>query len=524
MSLVDTDLEGKAVAITREIKGAPVPDEEALQNIQDSALFDLPILAKSKEKKKCPMVFVAGGPTLLDHLEEIREKAKTCFVVTSNNTHDFLVDNGIIPHACLLLDPKERIKDYVKKYQPETQYLVATVCNKGVFQNAVDAGAKVTKVLLGYGMPNDADLAAQTALYKRPAKDFLVGGTMTPLRAMPLAVLMGYPVLEYYGFDSCFSTKEPELVYAGDPRYEEIKKLNGGMYYVDSEDKREYVIDEPPEGGFFYAYKKKRGEHISICITSDGRKFLTSPGFENQARQICKWVERLEQKLKVIIHGDSLSAHLLRVHNERVQKLIADVGDRRWTEEYGAMQRHMHDTTKYGVWGAHNTELVARAVLTVNFQLKRPATVLDYACGNGALGQSLESSLAQVKVTNYDPFHPKWRDQPEPTEEHDVVTCCDVMEHVEIQCVDNTLKWIADRTRYLAVFEIGTDDATKVLPDGRNAHVTQRPFGWWVDKLTKYFVPIEAQAGEDFIFVVCQKRDAKDKRLQEKSLELKEAA
>jgi hypothetical protein len=521
MALVDTDLEGKAVKVTREIKGAPVPDEEAIQNIRDSAAFDFPVFTKSKEKKQGSMIFVAGGPTLRQYLPEIKERAKTEFIVTSNNTHDYLVGRGIVPNACLILDPKEQVKDYIEKWQPETQYLIAPVCNKAVYQNALDAGANVTKILLAYGMPDDQDVNLQVELYKRAARDFLVGGTMTPLRAMPLACMFGYPVIEYYGFDSCFSVEEPELIYSDDPKYEDIKRTNGGMYYVDTESKREYVIAEPADGGFFYAYKKKRGENIVITQTADGRKFLTSPGFENQARQICKWVDRLEPKLQVIIHGDSLSAHLLKLHRDQQIKLLADIGDKRWTAGYEKLQREMHEKANYGVWGAHNMELVARAITSVHCEMKRSVTLLDYGCGNGSLGKSLTELIKPLSVTNYDPFHPQWRDLPEPTEEHDVVTCCDVMEHVELQCVDNTLKWIADRTKYIAIFEIGTEDAAKILPDGRNAHITQRPLGWWVSKLTKYFAPIEAKAGENVALIICQKHDARDRKKQE---QLKEAA
>lgn len=529
MGLLDTDLEGKTVKVTREIKGAPVPDEEAIQNIKDSAEFSLPVFTSSKVKQEGSMIFVAGGPSLRQFLPVLKERSlKGEFIVTSNNTHDYLVEQGIIPSACIILDPKEQVKDYVKRWQPTTKYFIAPVCNKAVFAAALAAGVDVTKILLAYGMPNDADVKAQTDLYKRPAKDFLVGGTMTPLRAMPLACMLGFPAIEFYGFDSCFSPDEPELVYADtDPeRYASLKEANGGMYYSDSETKRDYVIAEPSDGGFFYAYKKKRGENIVITIAPDGRKFLTSPGFENQARQICKWVDRLEYKLKVTIHGDSLSAHMLKLHRDTQAKLLAGIGDRRWTDSYAAQQLKLHEGGNYGVWGDHNAELVARSILAINCEIKRPATLLDYACGDGKLGARLEDLLKLVKVTNYDPFHPKWRGLPEPEGEFDVTTCCDVMEHVEIQCIDNTLKWIADHTRYIAIFEIGTGDASKYLADGRNAHITQRPLQWWVNRLMKFFAPLEAKAGENVALIICQKLDARQKKLSElkPNQSLKEAA
>jgi hypothetical protein len=117
-----------------------------------------------------------------------------------------------------------------------------------------------------------------------------------------------------------------------------------------------------------------------------------------------------------------------------------------------------------------------------------------------------------VTVRNYDPFHPDFRDLPEPEGQYDLVTCCDVMEHVEIQCVDNTLKWLADHTKYLMIFEIDTGDASKILSDGRNAHITQRSFSWWQEKISKHFHPLEAKVGEKSFTLICQKPDSKQLR------------
>lgn len=504
--LLDADADGFTIA--PDIKGGPIPHEELLENIRQVAKIDVPLFKKQKPSHGSA-IFVAGGPTLRDHLPELRERSKAgAFIITSNNTHDFLVDSGIIPTACLLIDPKEIVSKYVRKPQKETHYYVGAVCSPKLFEALKDY--KVTKVLCAYGMDDERDINLQLELYKNPpGRDFLVGGTMTPLRAMPFAVMLGCEKLEFYGFDSCYSSNEPPLVYEDEPGYQDALKLNGGMYYRDEDTGRIYTIAEPKDGGFFYAYKKHRGENVTIAQTSDGRRFLTSPGFAHQSKQIIKWVDRLEDKLEIVIHGDSLSSHLLKLHREHLARKTREIGDRRWTDEYAAMQRQMHEAGNYGLWGDLDIEFVGRAIVPVYQNIRRPVTVLDYGAGSGVLGDELEKLFKLVSVTRYDPFAPRWRDGAEPGI-HDIVNCSDVMEHVEPQCIENTLKYIADRTRYVATFCIGIEEADKLLPNGDNAHISLRSPQWWARKLQKYFVVVEAIGNDIECKFTCQKENAKE--------------
>src|SRR3990167_1638103 len=56
-------------------------------------------------------VMICGGPSLADHLEEVRAKAAQpdkYLVVCSNMTGGYLLDHGITPHVHFILDPQER--------------------------------------------------------------------------------------------------------------------------------------------------------------------------------------------------------------------------------------------------------------------------------------------------------------------------------------------------------------------------------------------------------------------------------
>ena len=513
MTLLSVATKDGNFQVPPDMKGGPVEPEQVIVNIEASAKFDFPVMLK-QQAREGKMVFVAGGPTLLDHLDEVREHIKSgSYVVTSNNTHDFLIEQGIVPSACLILDPKEQVKNYVKKFHPDVQYFLSTVCHEETFKAFQAAGVKVQKVMLAYGLDDERDIKTQQKWYPQIAKyNYLVGGTMTPLRAMPFACLRGFKQLEFFGFDSCFSTKTPPTIWDDEPGYKEAVQRAGGAYYEDAETHRKYAIDEPPEGGFFYAYKKPRAENIEVALMADGRRFLTSPGFAHQAKQIIKWYERMEGKLQITFHGDNLTSYLVKLHLAAKEKAEGAIGNRRWTEEYEKQQLALHNQGGYGLWGDLRATLepAARAICFVQGKLEKELTVLDYGCGNGIFADKIEWMFRNCRVTRYDPFYPGYRSNPEPDSLHDISVCMDVMEHVEPQCVKNVLKWISDRTKYIAVFEIDLNDAMKNLPDGRNAHINQKSAQWWVATLQEFFMVGEVAATTTGIVIACQKPDARE--------------
>lgn len=490
----------------KAMKGGPIPKEEVLKNIRQSTQFKTPIFLK-KEARSGSMIFVAGGPTLNEYINALKTRKEAGdFIVTSNNTHDFLIDNEIIPDICVVIDPKEIVKNYIKKPTKRVKYVIGTCCNPNVMKNLLDVGMEVEKMLVAYGFSDGADLKLQRELYPGYAgNNFLVGGTMMGLRAMPFATLLGFSKIEYYGFDSCFNSN-PHLIMEGDPEFEKVVKENEGRFYEDTETKKRYTLSE--QGGIFYAYPKKRAESIQLARAMDGRQFITSPAMSYQAKQFTYWVDRMEGRLEVIVHGDSLSSHLLNLHKKKKQHELETIGDRRWTEGYFETQKQLHKDMPYGEWGNVESEMMCRAIISLNFQLKRKIRVLDYGCGKGKLKIEVDRILNVADFVNYDPFVDEFSKEPEG--EFDIVSCFDVMEHVEHQCVANTLKYIASKAKYMTMFTIGTEDAQKELGDGRNAHITIRSPQWWLEKLNRYFIPVESRLNAEGLIATCQCFDAKE--------------
>jgi hypothetical protein len=77
-----------------------------------------------------PLAIVAGGPSVKDYLDEIR---KFKYVMAAGSSHDFLIDNGIVPTFAVSTDAKEETNDFWQRLDPKVQYLVASVCPPSLF-------------------------------------------------------------------------------------------------------------------------------------------------------------------------------------------------------------------------------------------------------------------------------------------------------------------------------------------------------------------------------------------------------
>lgn len=121
--------------------------------------------------------------------------------------------------------------------------------------------------------------------------------------------------------------------------------------------------------------------------------------------------------------------------------------------------------------------------------------ILDYGCGQ----RTLERDLGWA-IRNYDPCIPGLDASPDPA---DVVVCTDVLEHIELECLDEVLDDLRRVTRKAGFFVIATRPAEKTLPDGRNAHLIQEPISWWMPRLEARFVvsQVKEMAGEFAVVV-----------------------
>ena len=160
------------------------------------------------------------------------------------------------------------------------------------------------------------------------------------------------------------------------------------------------------------------------------------------------------------------------------------------------MQAKLHENPEYGIASVHFAFFVNHTIQTYNLK-----QLLDYGAGKCRLKGVLEHD---IEYFAYEPSNPELANAPSPCE---FVTCIDVLEHIEPECLMDVLDDLKRVTANLGLFTIHTGEAMKILPDGRNAHLTQQPFSWWQDKLEQRFKVIKHLEFNNTIVVLVQNKD-----------------
>ena len=237
----------------------PVSDSVIAWNVLANQARPLPWLPAVQQHDEI-MLFAAGGPSLADSLDEIRRRVAdpNIHLWTSGGTHDYLIENGIVPKGFFQLDPKPAVVRFLRKPHPDVLYVVSTGCDPSAFD-----ALKGYRVLMAH-CPTGA---GEETVYKGDHVH-INGGSSTPLRCVTLAFVLGFQTMEFYGLDACV------------------------------------------QEGRDYAYDKSAGTGKVTVETPDGRKFLTTKVLMEQAEDFRRVLEEFGEHMSFVVHGDGLISHL----------------------------------------------------------------------------------------------------------------------------------------------------------------------------------------------------------------------
>ena len=157
------------------------------------------------------------------------------------------------------------------------------------------------------------------------------------------------------------------------------------------------------------------------------------------------------------------------------------------TPEYQQTLRDMHARAP---WGQHG--FIYTSGWLPFFRKLGCKSVLDYGSGAESLRIGLAKQQPDIDVRCYDPGVIGREDPPVPA---DFVVCTDTFEHIEEPFVDDVFQHIKGLMLIGGYLRLTTSRAKRILPDGRNAHIFQRPRTWWLLKFKEHGYNIVKQDG-----------------------------
>ena len=150
-----------------------------------------------------------------------------------------------------------------------------------------------------------------------------------------------------------------------------------------------------------------------------------------------------------------------------------------YSNNYLDEQIKLHENENYGVASLSFAPIVAGLIKELKIE-----SISDYGAGKKRLLNGLgKEGIKEIKYLPYDPVFPEYG----PPKEAELVCCIDVLEHIEPEYLDNVLMELQSLITKIGFFTIHMGPAGKVLSDGRNAHLIQKPTCWWLPQICKYF-------------------------------------
>lgn len=227
---------------------------------------DLPLFVEQPENS-AEAIIIGGGPSLADNLTNIRfHKGRGGVIFALNNTHDWMIERGIVPDFHVMLDARPENARFVANPRRDVTYLIASQCHPSVF-DALQGQNVIVWTACTDTPENDQRIAA-----KFPGKPIMMigGGATVGLKTMNLAYLWGFRRFSMYGMDSS---------YRGEANHAYRQELNDG--------------------------------ESRMPIHAAGRDFICAPWMAKQTMEFQGQYRQLTGLgCRITVHGDGLLPHV----------------------------------------------------------------------------------------------------------------------------------------------------------------------------------------------------------------------
>lgn len=205
------------------------PTEESMDNVRLNVERALPWFHEKYPVKESDfepgkkIALVGGGPSIKDTVFELMDFTT---IIACGSAHDWLqAHSPRIPAYCAVCDPDPVMANYLRAPDHDTKYLISSHCNESVFD-----ALKGHDVTMWHCWPIGAgDQDARDFLEKKtPGWAAVGGGCTVGLRAITIAMMMGYTDIHFFGFDSCMGMSDDH--HHAYPFTDSTKEFLGDIY------------------------------------------------------------------------------------------------------------------------------------------------------------------------------------------------------------------------------------------------------------------------------------------------------
>ena len=176
------------------------------ENMRENAKLGLPQLKPHDEQPDLEIMLIAGGPSLNDYWDEIKERREFGMpLITVNGAYNQCIERGINPSMQFVIDAREHNKRFVEPLVEDCKYAVASQCHPELVKAVPEDRSFFWQVTT-----DDEWLPLLRELFGKMYEDWfpVPGGSTVTLRALCALQMLGFRKIHVYGFDSCLMGEE----------------------------------------------------------------------------------------------------------------------------------------------------------------------------------------------------------------------------------------------------------------------------------------------------------------------------
>lgn len=396
------------------------PEDEIWANVEHNSALDLEWV-KAEPEHDGIAVMVGGGPSVADHLDDIRALCGTVFAL--NGASKYLRANGIAVDWQVTCDAKAETATLI---DPGARgYLLASQVNP-----ATVAAARAPK-LWHMAVPGIEDHFPPQRR-KRGGYALFGGEASTGLGALCVAYALGFRRFEIFGYDSSH-------------------RFDDG-----------------------HAYAQKMNDVIPVLpVTWAGRAFMASVTMRTQAERFPIVAQALQQSGATInVHGDGLLQHIWRTPPELLseREKYVKMWQRDGYRAYSPAEVSIEDIARFAPsppatiidfgcgTGRAGVKLAERGYDVV---------LVDFA-SNARDAEACALPFFEFDLSQPCPLRAPYG------------YCCDVLEHIPPTQVDAVITNIMASAPQV-FFQISTVPDRWGVAIGQSLHLSVHPASWWVE-------------------------------------------